>query len=146
MDQVHEFDPQLVDVLFATRQLSGFSEDTLITYEEDEDKFVDVQGVDGDVTRSKRAGTKGTLTIALMSSSASNDFLSGIHNLDRLEDGGAGVSPLLIRDRNGTTLLATDTSWIIKPAPMTLGRQAQAREWQIRVVGGALNVGGNSTV
>lgn len=130
----HEYDPDQVDVIFALAPISGFSEDDMVTIEEDEDGFILVTGVDGEFTRSKVKGVSAKVTIKIMSSSRSNDALSAIYEADRLAPGGAGVVPILIRDNNGTSLFASDKAWIIKRPPRTFGKQAVPVEWQIQVI------------
>ena len=142
--EVHEFDPDQHDIILFGVPMSGFGPDTMCTFEEDEDTFTVVEGVDGDFTRSKRIGKKGTLVVSLMSSSRSNDILSGVYNQDRAQPGGAGVGPCMVRDRNGTSVLATDKCYIIKAPPITRSRQAVALEWRIQVLGYALHVGGTT--
>jgi hypothetical protein len=134
MGTFHEFDPDQHDVLFALVPMSGFAEDLMVTIEEDEDAFTIKKGVDGDISRSKNMGQTALVTIHLMSTSKSNAVLSALHDQDRKAAGGAGVAPILIRDRNGTSVFASDKAWIEKRPTVTRGKEADAREWKIRVI------------
>ncbi len=136
------WDPDQVDVIFGGVPLSGFAEDGMITFEEQGERFITVAGVDGDVTRSKVKAKVGILTVKLMSSSKSNDVLSAAHNLDLLSPGGAGVVAGGVNDRNGTSLLASSTMWVMGFPAVNMGKQAEAREWKIQVIDYRLFVGG----
>jgi hypothetical protein len=134
MGDFHVFDPDQHDVLFALVPMSGFATDTMVTIEEDEQAFTLVKGVDGAISRSKNLGQTALVTIHLMSTSKSNAVLSALHEQDKLAAGGAGVSPILIRDRNGASVFASDKSWIEGMPTVTRGKEANAREWKIRVI------------
>jgi hypothetical protein len=136
------YDPENVDVIYAGVPLSGFAEDTFVTIEAEGDDWLEVDGVDGDLTRSKNSAQKFKVTFHLMSSSKSNAHLSALRQLDVSETGGAGVSPIMIRDRNGVSLFVADKSWIMKPPTATYGKQATVREWTVRVKGATFLDGG----
>src|SRR5207245_2623661 len=123
-DAFHEYDPDQVDILFGLAPLSGFSEEDMVTIEEDNENFITVIGVDGQATRSKQKARIATITVKLMSSSSSNAYLSAVLAAHLLASGGAGVVPFLIRDRNGTSLFATDKAWISKVPPVTYSSKA----------------------
>lgn len=142
MSQVHEFDFDQIDCIFGLAPIDGWDEDSVITIEEDEEAFLLKKGVKGDITRSKNHGVTASVKLVLMSSSQSNDFLSALAKLDRSKAGGAGIVPILIRDRNGTSLFASDQAWIEKIPPVVYGKQATPREWTIRVVDYVSHIGG----
>lgn len=142
MGDVKHYDPDMVDVLFTGIPLSGFGEDTFVSVELDEDDFIEVKGVDGDVSRSKVMARMGTITITIMSTSQSNAYLSGIRKGDLEAPGGAGVGAFMIRDRNGTTLVMAGKAWIAKPPPVVFGKQAVPLEWKLRAYNPEIFIGG----
>jgi hypothetical protein len=142
MADVKIYDPENVDVIYAGVPISGFAEDTFVTIEAEAEDWLEVDGVDGDLTRSKNLAQKWKVTFHLMSSSKSDAFLSGLRELDLSETGGAGVSPIMIRDRNGVSLFVSDKAWIMKPPTATYGKTASAREWVCRVKGAKFVDGG----
>jgi hypothetical protein len=142
MGDFHEYDPDQHDCLFALVPMSGYAEDAMVTIEEDEDAFTIKKGVDGAISRSKNLGQTALVTVHLMSTSKSNATLSGLHEQDRLQPGGAGVAPILIRDRNGTSVFSSDKAWIEKRPTVTRGKEATPREWKIRVINYAFFEGG----
>lgn len=138
----HEYNPADVDCLYALIPLSGFAEDAVITIEEQNDGYGVVVGVDGDGTFYKDNKEIAEITIHLMQSSQSNDVLSAAYQADRLASGGAGVVPFLLRDKNGTSLFATDTARITKRPPMEYKEKPGPREWKLKAIGYKLFVGG----
>ena len=129
---VKTYDPANVSAIYGTIPISGYSEDSAITVEHDEDDWTLQMGVDGEGTRSKTSNRSATVTISLMQSSATNDLLSAERELDINTPGGTGGKPFIIKDNSGTTLFSMETAWIQKPPTAELNREATAREWVFR--------------
>ena len=112
---------------------SGRGDDEFLAWEQDGDNFAFTSGVDGEGTRSemKRPYTK--LTVTLMQTSSGNDVLSGIWNGDIRAPGGSGVAPVMARDRQGTTSLASAEAWILGPPAQKRGAEVGTLEWQLGV-------------
>jgi hypothetical protein len=128
------YDPDQFQFLFAGVPVEGYAEGSMISVEFSEDAFKMVKGVDGVITRSKVLGVSATITVHLMQTSRSNAVFTGIHTQDLLSPGGAGVSPAMMRDGNGVSVLASDECWINGFPAIEYGDQAQPREWKITVV------------
>lgn len=122
---------------------SGFDDGEFIRIEQEAEDFIDKVGTDGEVTRSKTNDRRATVSILLMQSSDGNALLSGLNNLDRLAGNGAGVGPLLVRDRQGTSLYAAAECWVSKPPDVSFDREPTAREWTLRVASLERFDGGN---
>ena len=110
----------------------GYADDEFLTIDQDSNDFDDVVGTDGEVTRNKTNDGRATITIKLMQSSSSNALLSVLRNLDVAAPNGAGVGPLLVRDRQGTSLYTASKCWISKPPKVSFAKGAQSREWTLR--------------
>jgi len=109
----------------------GYADGEFVTLDNVEDAFTMKVGTDGEVTRSKTNNKTAIVTLKLMQSADANTALSALHNLDLAAPNGAGVGPLLIKDRSGTSLWAASKAWIQKPPAVSLDREATPREWQI---------------
>ena len=110
------------------------------------DAFADEAGADGTVIRYATHEKRATCTIVLKGSSDENAKLSALHALDVATPNGAGVVPFMVRDNNGTTLIATDKAWIRAMPTKTLAAAPGDVSWAIRLVlDSPLNwiVGGN---
>ncbi len=112
---------------------SGFADGEFLRVEQEADDFTDVAGTDGEVTRSKTNDRRATITVLLMQTSSGNQALSALSNVDREAPNGAGITPILIADKNGDTLYAASSCWIQKPPDAAFDREATSREWTLRV-------------
>lgn len=139
---VKYYDPDQFDTIVGTVALSGFAENEMVMIEEDAPLFTIKKGVDGDVSRSKNLARTALVTVKLMSTSQSNAYLSGLALADLAASGGAGVIPILLRDRNGTSVFATDTCWIEERPKPSKANEATVNEWKLRCVGYVFFEGG----
>jgi len=137
------YDPSEVDVLIGMVPISGFAEDEFISIAVDEDSFTTVTGVDGETTRSKAMNRNATVSVKLMQSSQANAYLSALHLLDLVTPGGAGIVPVLIKDKQGTSLFECATSFIVKFPDQPYAKAAGPREWSVKCVGALMFLGGN---
>ncbi len=136
------YDPTQVAMIF-TVPITGFADGTFVTVEQNEDSFSLQVGTDGDACRTKTSNRSCRITFTLLASSASNDVLSALHNLDVLSPSGDGIVPLMIKDNSGRTVLAAESAWITKPANTTYSREVEGREWIIETDNMLHNIGGN---
>lgn len=110
---------------------SGRGDDEFVSIEQDEENFTYKAGVDGEGTRSETKNRKTRVTLTLMQTSAANDLLSAVHELDKKTSGGAGVVPLIVRDRSGTQVFTSAEAWIVKPPDQKYAKEAGTRVWLI---------------
>ena len=104
-------DPDQIAVFFAGRQMGGFADGEFLRIEPEE-RFTDVAGADGEVTRSKTNDPRSTITLTLLSSSTSNPVLQAIHDTDIIEGNGAGVGVFRVVDLNTQEEIQFDSAWI----------------------------------
>ncbi|MFX0205153.1 MAG: DUF3277 domain-containing protein [Candidatus Hodarchaeota archaeon] len=121
------YDPSQIIVTFGGVPISGFDDGTFISVAPSSDYFTKKSGADGEVARAKSNDYTDEVTITLMSSSASNDYLSGIVLLDRTSN--TGVLPLQILDLNGTTLHFWPSAWIKSRPTSDFGKEITSRAW-----------------
>lgn len=138
------YDASEVSVIIGAVEVdAGFADGEFLRIEQETDDFEDVVGTDGEVTRSKTNDRRATATLLLMQSSASNQALSALSNLDRETANGAGIVPFLVRDRNGDSLYEAQHCWIQRPPDVGFDRTAGTREWAIRIAHLVRNDAGN---
>lgn len=121
----------------------GYADGEFLSVVNNSDAFTTVTGTDGEKTRSKSNDNGAIVTLKLMQTAEANAALSVLHNLDKLTSGGAGVGPLLILDRSGTTLFEAESCWIVKRPDASFDRTAKEREWKIEVADLVAFDGGN---
>ncbi len=130
------YDATEVDISFAGIPITGgFADGEFVRIERETEKFGDVVGTDGEVTRNSNKDDRATVTVILMQTAASNAVLRGLINADDATPGGSGVGALLINSaRNDGGLLHEGAeSWVMTPTDHSYDREATSREWQIRV-------------
>ena len=121
--------------------ISGFADGTFVTAERNEQAWNLKVGVDGEGTRAKNNNRSGKVTLTLMQSSSSNDYLSATAAADELSN--AGALPLLIRDASGRTVISALTAWIQKYANGEFAKEVSQRQWVIETDELIMLVAGN---
>lgn len=106
------YDGSEVQVVIGGAILSGFSDGDAITVRKSADYYVSKSGLDGDVGRARNTDKRGEFEIHLMQTSAANDEISALLNLDTLTDDGKLIIPISIMDFSGRTVAAGAQSWI----------------------------------
>lgn len=134
MSSTKIYDADQVSLVFMGIPIdSGYADGEFLTIEQSEADFTVVVGTDGQVTRSKTGNRHATIMLKLMQTSSGNAALSAINNLDVSTPGGAGVGPMLVRDRQGTSLYTAVACWVAKPPNVSFDRAAGPREWTLEV-------------
>lgn len=132
MSTTKVYDADQVSMVFMGIPISsGLADGTFLEIEQEEDDFTHKVGTDGETTRSKTNNRNADVKVHLMQSSDGNAALSAINNLDRLAPNGAGVGPMLVRDRQGTSLFTASKCWIRKPPDAAFAREANERVWTL---------------
>lgn len=136
------YDPKKVLVSFGGVELGGFGEDSIINIEPTGGGITVVTGCHGDKVRAIDPDNGAKVTLTLLQSSASNDYLSAIHLRDKRV--GDGVLPLLIKDLSGRTTYFDSAAWINNLPTVKRGKSPNDNEWVIETAGnGELFVGGH---
>lgn len=136
------YDPKNIFITLGEILIGGYAEGVYAATETENEAFTKSVGAVGDVTRVRMHNESGRLTVTIVASSPTNDLLTAKHDLDKAT--GLGYGPLLIKDLNGSTILAAANAWIVKRAEFEGASEASNREWIIDydklegVLGGAL--------
>ena len=120
-----------VNVIFGIIELQGFAEgDDAVVIELEADQFLDMAGAKGDVVRSQSNDNRCTVTAKLLQTSVSNKELTVIYNADR--ELGAGVSPMVIEDKETGETFVINNAWIQKYPIITRGQGVNSMDWVFR--------------
>lgn len=136
------FDPKNVSLTINGIPISGFADGTFISIVQDEDLFNATTGADGEVARIKNNNRMATLTINLLSTSGSNDVLSGLYNADVVAN--EGVFPLVVKDNNGATTHFSSAAWISKLPDVNYSTEEESKSWELKLASVDGFVGGVS--
>jgi hypothetical protein len=122
--------------------ISGVVADTFINITKDVSPF-EVQGaMDGSIARLYKHDEGYKVEITLAQSSASNNILSGLYNIDTATR--MGKFPLFITDGRGSSKFFALTAWIDRLPSVAFGSELQPRTWIFQCTDATLTVGGNA--
>jgi hypothetical protein len=122
---------------------SGRGDDEFISIDKPDDSFTYKAGVDGEGTRSENRNTYHVLTLTLMRTSRGNAVLTALHQADLNIAGGAGIAPVMVRDRQGASLFVAAEAWVIKFPTDVYAKEAGTVQWMLGVHAPLHVLGGN---
>lgn len=101
-----------------------------LSFKRDEDLFTKKKGAGGEISRSKKTGSAGMVTVRLKQTSKSNTDLNALYILDQTSNGGA--LPLTIKDNTSDGLIiATENAWIKTLPEIKFVEEEDMFEWVI---------------
>ena len=121
--------------------ITGFAEGSFIKVSRNEEAFKYTPGVGKTGCRSATQNKSGRIEFTLLQSSLSNDYLSGLHNVD--QETGDGILPALMKDLSGTSIHAAENAWIVKFPDAEQAVEVTNRVWILECDELLMNVGGN---
>ena len=96
--------------------------------------FEDTVGGDGHVTRFATNDPRATATIRSMQTSALNDRLMALLQLDRRSPNGAAVGGFSVVDTQGRHVISATQAWLMgPPGGVQFGKEPGELEWQVRM-------------
>lgn len=122
---------------------SGRGDDEFAAIKKAEDTFTVKVGVDGELTRSESKNNYHTVELTVMRTSRANALLCAIYTGDVAIPGGAGIAPMLIRDRQGLSVFSTAEAWIVKLPDNVYAKEANTIKWMFGANNPLNFVGGN---
>lgn len=126
-DGVVTYNPKMLVIVYGSREVDGFAEDDMVIIKPLGEGTQIYSGADGSVGRSMDPNQTYEVTIALATTSKTNDYFSNVYNLDRST--GRGILPLTIKDLSGTTVFQANQAWITNFPEHKRGRKIEAQEW-----------------
>lgn len=136
------YSPKDVTVLLGGfYKLDGYASDTFINIRKDVKPFDAMKSMDGEQSRIYRKDEGYTVELTLAQSSAANNILSAIYNVDVATQ--MGKFPLFIKDLKGSTTFFAGTAWIEDIPDTSFGAELTTRTWVIGTSEAGLNIGGN---
>jgi len=109
-------------ITIGVRTITAKPDATFIEVDRTEPTWTHTPDIDGGPgTRNKNSSKAGTFMLRLPASSPDNDYLAELAIADELTN--AGLVPIAITDRNGTTVCAAASAWIDKPAKVARGKE-----------------------
>lgn len=134
---VTTYNPRKVTCSFGTHMVSGFADDSFISIEADGDGTSYVIGADGAMVRSIDPSNVYKITLTLLQTSQTNDYLMARWEQDHTE--GDGTFSVSISDVLGDERFSSAVAWVTKPATWERGKEQSNREWEIVVADGVFS-------
>jgi hypothetical protein len=128
------YDSNAVDVIICAIPIVDGRAEEFIRVTPEGPAYEDVIGADGHVARYATHERRYTVEVTLLNTSEEHAKLMALHILDTNSKNGAGVGVFLLKDNNGSTLLAGSKCWITKAPDMTKGKAVGEMTWTVRVV------------
>lgn len=122
---------------------SGYADGEFVRLEKVNPDYEEYEGTDGSVVVSKTNSFLWKVTIRLHQASDGNARLSAIRALGLNGSNLAGAGPLLIEDRNGTSLFLASKAWIKTPPNQSYDKTVKEREWLLMAQEDVMIAGGN---
>lgn len=135
------YNPRRVIVTFAGQLIVGYADGSFVTAERAGDTFTLTKGSDGEGARTHNPDQSGMVTVTLLQTSSSNDFLQAQHDLDEATDQGKGA--IFIRDLSGRTIVESPEAWVRKPPSTEFSKEVGSREWVLECDVLRIGAGGN---
>jgi len=142
MGDVKTYDYKFTVMTVGGVPITGFADGTGITVEFSSPSYTKTVGADGEVARTRSNDDTAKITITLLQTSLSNDWLSSLVALDKLAN--AGKVPVQIKDLLGTTVLFFKDAWVNERPSIEFGKELSERAWILETGQISIeNIGGN---
>jgi hypothetical protein len=139
---IKTFDPANYSLIIGPHIVEGFADGEFMNLSFQDDDWEHVSGADGEEMRVKKNDLRAELTMTLLQSSASNDYLSTLRSTDQAS--GAGVVPMLLKDNNGNSVAESIGCWVKRAPDMANSKSPSNREWVLQVYRCNVFIGGNN--
>lgn len=136
------YNPETTIMNISGVDIDGFAEGSFIKVKRTKDLYSMKSGGHGDVIDVKNPDRSGTITISIISTFNTNDFLSGLLLADESAPNGTKRVPILIKDTNGKTL-CTGSGRLKGWPELDRGVEEKAVEWVFNVGNLRMFIGGN---
>lgn len=119
----------------------GYAEGTFIKIMKSARPFEKTRAMNGEISRIYTEDDTFRVELTLMQSSASNNILSMLYNIDAATR--VGKFPLFIKDGRGQTTFLSATTWVEQLPDVNFGSGMETRTWIFGCADASLMIGGN---
>lgn len=141
---VGTYDGAEVTGVLGALPLYGLSDGDAITAQRSGALYTKRVGIKGSVARARSADKSGTIEIRLLATSAANDAISAMVNLDSLTVDGKAVFPITVADLSGRTVISAGQAWLESMGPVTFGGEVGERVYTFACADLKMVIGGNN--
>lgn len=124
--EVNDYAPSEVILTFGGYQVEGWDQ---ISIERSSPVFKQIKGIRGKHTRVKDPDTSATISLGVMQTCSTNDYLSEILRLDA--QSGTGRLSILLKDKSGNSVFSSEEGYIVGYPKADFGEEIVFRPWTI---------------
>lgn len=138
------FDGAELTVILGVLPVSGLSDGDSVVATRNNPLYVRRAGLKGAQARARNTDKSGTIEIHILQTSAANDAISAMTNLDSLTGDGLAVFPITVIDLSGRTVISAGQAWLSNIGPVTFSTNAVAeRVYTFECADLKMQIGGN---
>ncbi|MAX51286.1 MAG: hypothetical protein CMH22_04855 [Methylophaga sp.] len=142
MSCIRTYAPEEVSLTVALLySVQGFSPDTIIRINKDDNYFNTSVGASGGVERTHTPSNVYTLEVSLSQTSPSNAILTALATLDDVSR--LAAFPIFAKDSSGRSLFLATSCWIERPPEVSYSANHEDRVWEIKCSDMVFNLAGN---
>lgn len=123
------YSPKDVNIAWNNLAITGFSEDSFLRLEWNEDIFSEKVGADGILALTKSADLTGSVEIELMATAKSNVLLGAIEKAQRAATASVAYSNFEVSDPSGNVLAVAINAYIKTRPSIDLGSDQNSKVW-----------------
>lgn len=139
---VRTYSSRRMSILIDSVPITGLAPDTFINVAPTADSFTKSVGSSGEVSRAEVADRTGTVTLTLQQTSPSNEYLTQLHDADRVSL--ANAKSFMLKDENGTTVISAESCWISRLPDSEYSQEVGTREWTLELSDMSAQIGSNN--
>lgn len=143
MANIFNYNPDEVSILLAgIMQVDGLIDGSFISIDKDVMPYRSRITADGRQSRLYNNSQTYTVTLTLHIGSSANTFLTKMWQLDEITQ--RGKFPFFMKDKSGSDLFFSATSWIEGLPSLSKSNSVDTRTWRIKCSSAVINFGSNN--
>jgi hypothetical protein len=143
MATVRTYNPSKVTVIINGHEVTGYADGSFLTVSQVADGITTMVGADGELARAINTDTRVDITLTLLQTSPTNDFLTSIYAADAISCGGV-IGPIEVADLCGTTMFAASNTWVTKLADIEFAKEITNRAWTLQAANPSMHIVGSN--
>lgn len=138
------WDASQLNVIIGVLPVTGLSDGDSVVARRNEALYGKRVGMKGAVARARITDKTGQIEVHILQTSAANDAISAMANLDSLTMDGKAVFPITIADLSGRTVISAGQAWLMQIGDVTFSTNAVAeRVYTFECADLKMSLGGN---
>lgn len=139
------WDASQFNVILGVLPVTGLSDGDSVVARRNETLYNSRAGMKGSVARARNTDKRGQIELHILQTSAANDAISAMTNLDSLTVDGKAVFPITLVDLSGRTVISAGQAWLMQIGDVTFStNQVAERVYTFECADLKMQLGGNN--